>query len=465
MTDGAPTGDWHLHNLPSAFRTFPLGSGTGQGRGYPVTINGKYVLARGLEEFGVLSESLPLLVFFTRGKGCVECLKGGHPCIVIQKGGGTPDKSCLHCRKSRSKVCTESPQWRSWVITDRALSRVNVMWIDLLVRAIIDIFTELLGVNINEHILHSCLVCRHSPEYAADSLDTTASFPVPAPTSAPSVFASTSTLAAPQPATFAPSDIAIAQLTSLLSSPDQPVFKSLLDGLVKKIVEDGLLVAPDLVSNPQNNGSTDKVPPRDTSHASVESGDGSSKAKGKGKAKANTPPRVELPAPGPDAPTTPQPWARQHTTSPLILSGSLRFGPSPHIGGTSSSSIAGFDAGGGSSDVLVFRESSATSSPAWASQPPRASPSKPYSRAVSTRAESVTSQCSSQTNVEDLVELDAESSDTLAVAQSLSSPRPSFQSQLWTDEDHDALEYGTEEDLRGDALAAVEATGMDTSEG
>ncbi|KAJ7130586.1 hypothetical protein C8R44DRAFT_732098 [Mycena epipterygia] len=97
--------------------------------------------------------------------------------------------------------------------------------------------------------------------------------------------------------------------------------------------------------------------------------------------------------------------------------------------------------------------------------PPRGSPSKPYSRAVSTRAESVTSRRSSQTNVEDLVEQDTESSDTLAVAQSLSSPHPSLRSQLRTDEDHDALKYGTEEDLQGDVLAAVEATGMDTSEG
>ncbi|KAJ7132018.1 hypothetical protein C8R44DRAFT_730772 [Mycena epipterygia] len=447
-TDGAPTGDWHLHNLPSAFWTFPLGSGTGQGRGYPVTINGKYVLVQGLEEFGVLSESLPLLVFFTCGKGCVECFKGGLLCIVIQKGAGTPDKSCLHCRNSRSKVCTESPQWRSWVITDRALSRINVMWIDLLVRAIIDIFTELLGINVNEHILHSCLVCRHSPNYAANSLNTTLSFPV-APTSAPSVFASTSTSAVPQPATFAPSDIAVAQLTSLLSSPDQPVFKSLLDGLVKKIVEDGLLVTPDLASDPQNDGSTNEVPPRDISRTSMESGDGLSKAKGKGKAKADVPPR-----------------AHQHTTSPLISSGLLRFGPSPHIGGTSSFLIAGFAAGGGSSDGLAFRESSATSSPAWASQPPCGSPSKPYSHAMSTRAESVTSRHSSQTNVEDLVEQDAKSSDTLAVAQSLSSLQPSFRSQLrTTDEDHNMLKYGTEEDLQGDTLAAVEATGMDTSEG
>ncbi|KAJ7118197.1 hypothetical protein C8R44DRAFT_738152 [Mycena epipterygia] len=141
------------------------------------------------------------------------------------------------------------------------------------------------------------------------------------------------------------SDLAVAQLTSLLSSPDQPIFKLLLDSLVKKIVEDGLLVVPNFASNPRNDGSRDEFPPRDIPHASVESGDGSSKTKGKGKAKADAPLRVELPAPGPDAPTTPQPRAPQYTTSLLISSGSLRFDLSLHIGGTSSSSIAGFAAG------------------------------------------------------------------------------------------------------------------------
>ncbi|KAJ7130576.1 hypothetical protein C8R44DRAFT_732088 [Mycena epipterygia] len=447
MMDGAPAGDWHLRNLPSAFRTFPVGSATAQGRGYPVTINGKYILVRGLEEFGILSESLPLLVFFTRGKlAGVRRVPQGWPPVHRDPEGwrdagqivpplSQVEVESLHGIPAVAKLGDNGRVSRTNLrLIDRALGRINVMWIDLLVRAIINIFTELLGVNINEHILHSCLVRRHSPEYAADSLDTTAPFPV-VPSSAPSAFASTSTPAATQPATFAPSDIAVAQLTSLLSSPDQPIFKSLLDGLPARHA--------DLASNPRNDGSADEVPPRNIPRASVESGDGSSKAEGKGKAKADLPPRVELPAPGPDTPTTPQPRARQHTTSPLVSSGSLCFGPSPHIGGTSSSSIAGIAAS------------------AWVSQPPRGSPSKPYSR-----AESVTSRHSSQTNIEDLVEQDGESSDTLAVTQSLSSPRPSFRSQLWTtDEDHDALEYGTEEDLQGDTLAAVEASGMDTSEG
>ncbi|KAJ7078953.1 hypothetical protein C8R44DRAFT_754749 [Mycena epipterygia] len=400
--------------------------------------NGKYILVRGLEEFGILSESLPLLVFFTCGKlAGVRRVPQGWPPVHRDPEGwrdagqivpplSQVEVESLHGIPAVAKLGDNGRVSRTNLrLIDRALGRINVMWIDLLVRAIIDIFTELLGVNINEHILHSCLVRRHSPEYAADSLDTTAPFPV-VPSSAPSAFASTSTPAATQPATFAPSDIA-----------------SLLDGLVKKIIEDSLLVAPDLASNPRNDGSADEVPPRDIPRASVESGDGSSKAEGKGKAKADPPPRVELPAPGPDTPTTPQPQVHQHTTSPLVSSGSLCFGPSPHIGGTSSSSIAGIAAS------------------AWVSQPPRRSPSKPYSR-----AESVTSRHSSQTNIEDLVEQDGESSDTLAVTQSLSSPRPSFRSQLWTtDEDHDALEYGTEEDLQGDTLAAVEASGMDTSEG
>ncbi|KAJ7094830.1 hypothetical protein C8R44DRAFT_890259 [Mycena epipterygia] len=388
---------------------------TAQGRGYPVTINGKYVLARGLEEFGVLSEPLLLLVFFYPRKGVRRVLQGWPP---VHRD---PER--------RSDAGQVMPPLLQVEVEDRALSRVNVMWVDLLVRAIIDIFTELLGINVNKRILHGCMVCHHSPDYTAESLDTASPFPV-APSSALSAFASTSTSTMTQPATFVPSDLAVAQLTSLLSSPDQPVFKSLLDGLVKK----GRRGWP-------------AIPPRDILHASVESGDGSSKAKKKGKAKADAPPRVELPAPGPDAPTTPQPQVHQHTTSPLISSGSLRFNPSLHIGGTSLSSISSLATGGGSTDGLVFRGSSATSSPAWASQPPRGSPSKPYSRAVSTRAESATSRCSSQTN-------------------SPSNPWPSFRLQLRnSNEDHDALEYGMEEDLRGDALAAMEASGMDTSEG
>ncbi|KAJ7088710.1 hypothetical protein C8R44DRAFT_751812 [Mycena epipterygia] len=133
-------------------------------------------------------------------------------------------------------------------------------------------------------------ICRHSPDYAADSLDTATPFPA-APSSAPFAFALPSTSAATQPAAFSPSDLAVAQLTSLLSLPDQPVFKSLLDGFVKKIIEDGLFMVPDLSSNPQNDGSADKVLPRDIPCASVESGDGSLKTKGKGKAKADAPPR------------------------------------------------------------------------------------------------------------------------------------------------------------------------------
>ncbi|KAJ7088711.1 hypothetical protein C8R44DRAFT_751813 [Mycena epipterygia] len=101
-----------------------------------------------------------------------------------------------------------------------------------------------------------------------------------------------------------------------------------------------------------------------------------------------------------------------------------------------------------------------------ASQPPCGFLSKLYSHTVSIRAESVISRCLSQTNIKDLVEQDAESSDTPAVVQPQSSPQPSFRSHhQTTDEDHDALKYSTEEDLRGVALATVEASGMDTLEG